>query len=186
MTVLSDVDLARIWPDSPHIGPASIDLHIGDTLRVWPREVRRDPRVDQSALWRTMLLRLAWTPDAGEHDPLEQPAWVLEPGLRYLAVTRERIRIPDDCAAQLSARSSWGRDGLAVICGPAGWCDPGYMGNPTLELSVIGSELVLWPGASIAQLVVHRLETPCERPYNGKYQHDFDPTPSRLFQKVAP
>lgn len=174
MSVLSDVDLRRIWPES-NPGPASIDLHIGHTLWFWPDTVLRDPRTDQSGIWER-------APLLGVND--EAPYWILEPGVRFLAATRERIRIPDDCAGQLSARSSWGRDGLAVICGPAGWCDPGYVGTPTLELSVIGSQLVLWPGARILQLIVHRLETPCERPYSGKYQDDRDATASRSFLDV--
>lgn len=172
MAVLSDADLRKIWPDSPHIGPASIDLHIGSELRSWPTFTRRDPRRDQSDDWFTSILRTDGT-------------WILRPNVRYLATTRERIRIPNDCAGQISARSSWGRDGLSVICGPAGWCDPDYVGNPTLELSVIGSELVLWPGASIAQLIVHRLETPCEKGYRGKYQGDAIPTASRLHVEVS-
>lgn len=172
--VLSDADLRRIWPDSPHIGPASIDLHVGSVLWFWPPHVPRDPRHDQSVTWQREPLQ-----DMDGH------AWVLVPGYRYLAATRERIRIPTDCAGQISARSSWGRDGLAVICGPAGWCDPGYLGNPTLELSVIGSELVLWPGAAVAQLILHRLETPCERPYAGRYQGDSEPTPSRMHLEMT-
>lgn len=175
MSVLSDRDLRAIWPDSPHIGPASIDLHIGSVLWFWPDTVLRDPRTDQSDVWERMPL-LCIGPGS---------VWRLKPNVRYLATTRERIKIPNDCAGQISARSSWGRDGLAVICGPAGWCDPGYVGNPTLELSVIGSELVLWPGASIAQLIVHRLETPCERPYQGKYQNDAEATPSRLHTEMV-
>lgn len=179
--VLSDVDLRRIWPESPHIQPASINLHIGSVLWSWPDNVLRNPRRDQSDVWQRVPL-------LGENG--DDPYWILEPGVRFLATTRERIKIPNDCAGQISARSSWGRDGLAVICGPAGWCDPGYVGNPTLELSVIGSELVLWPGASIAQLIVHRMETPCERPYGhetraSKYQGDSVPTASLLHVEVA-
>ena len=185
MTVLSDADLRRIWPNCEP-GPASVDLHLGDSLLCWSRHVRRDPRIDQARSWKPVDLQLAWTPAAGEHDPLEEPAWVLQPGYRYLATTKERIRIPDDCAGQLAARSSWGRDGLAVIQGPAGWCDPGYVGRPTLELSVTGSELVLWPGARCLQLIVFRLETPAEHPYRGKYVDDTEPTPSRLHIEVQP
>jgi deoxycytidine triphosphate deaminase len=176
VSVLSDRDLRAIWPDSPFIGPASIDIHLGNVLWFWPDSLLRDPRTDQSDDWER-------APVLGIND--EAPYWILEPGLRFLAATRERIRIPDDCAGQISARSSWGRDGLNVICGPAGWCDPGYIGNPTLELSVIGSQLILWPGASIAQLILHRLETPCEHPYRGKYQDNAEPTPSRLHVEVS-
>ncbi len=173
MTVLSDVGLRQIWPGSPHIGPASIDLHIGGEVRWWPEWIVRDPRLDQTGCWRNLDVSV---PHNG---------WLLRPGVRYIATTLERIKIPDDCAGQLSARSSWGRDGLAVICGPAGWCDPGYVGNPTLELSVVGSHLVLWPGAGCLQLIVHRLETPCSQPYGhpdrkSKYQDDREPTPSKM------
>lgn len=185
MSVLSDTVLRRIWPDSL-VGPASIDLHLGDELKVWPSWIRRDPRIDQSDKWRPVGLTLAWTPDHGEHDPLEKPVWVLVPDQRYLTTTLESITIPDDCAGQLAARSSWARDGLAVIQGPAGWCDPGYSGRPTLELSVTGSELVIWPGARVLQLIVHRLEEPCARPYRGRYQGDQDATPSRQHLGMTP
>jgi dCTP deaminase len=169
--ILSDQDLARVWPGSKP-GPASIDLRIGHTLLRWPSYVRRDPRFDQARLWKNVTL--------GESEYGEpKQFWVLEPGQRYLATTRERIAIPDDLAGFISARSSWGRDGLAVICGPAGFLDPGYSGRPTLELSVVGSELVIWPGAVICQLVVHRLESPSRRPYSGRYQGDEMPVASR-------
>src|SRR5687767_8166582 len=119
MAVLSDADLRRIWPDSKP-GPASIDLHIGDELRLWQRYIIRDPRVDQSSGWKPVSLAPIWVDGYG--DGPNEPAWLLQPGYRYLATTREKISIPDDCAGQLSARSSWARDGLAVIQGPAGWC----------------------------------------------------------------
>lgn len=167
MAVLSDRDLAALYPEyRGDVGPASIDLAIGDTLLWWPAWIRRDPRTDQAGKWRPA--------------PLSQGAWVLKPGVRYLATTAENLRIPDDCAGQLAARSSWGRDGLAVIQGPAGWCDPGYHGRATMELSVVGSDLVLWPGAVICQLILFRLTSPCLRPYRGRYQDDHAPTPSRL------
>lgn len=171
MTVLSDRDLARIWPESDP-GPASIDLHVGDTLLWWPDWIIRDPHTDQSDTWREAFMD-------GPHS-----GWLLKPGTRYLATTRERVRIPDDLAGFISARSSWGRDGLAVICGPAGFLDPGFIGNVVLELSVIGSSLVVRPGDSVCQLVVHRMTTPALRPYAGKYQGQDGVTPSRFHEEV--
>lgn len=176
MSVLSDHSLRLLYPDAESVGPASIDLHLGDTLLWWPDWITRDPRVDQSGSWRELTTSYAIGDDW---------AWVLEPGTRYLGVTRERIEIRPDCAGQIGARSSWGRDGLAVIQGPAGWCDPGYEGHPTLELSVIGSRLIVWPGAAICQLIIHRLTTPCEQPYRGRYQGDAEPVSSRLHLETA-
>jgi dCTP deaminase len=122
-------------------------------------------------------------------DDIDGPVWVLKPGMRYQAVTRERLKIRPDLAGEIGARSSWGRDGLAVIQGPAGWLDPGYEGNPTLELSVVGSQLVLWPGARICQLILHELSSSCLKPYGhpgrqSKYQGDRAPTPSRSWKDV--
>jgi deoxycytidine triphosphate deaminase len=184
VTVLSDCTLTALYPEyRGTIGPASIDLAIGGKLWVWPRWIMRDPRVDQSELWRSVALAPIFDQ---EDEPVDEPCWILKPGVRYLAATAQRIKIPDDCAGQIGARSSWGRDGLAVICGPAGWIDPGYVGNPTLELSVVGSELVLWPGAVVAQLILHRLDRACERPYDGRYQHDSGPVASRLWMEARP
>lgn len=181
MSVLSDGALARLYPHyGGDIQPASLDLHIANTLFAWPRTVRRDPRVNQSNLWCSVHLQ---SDDLGLF-------WVLEPGTRYLASVRERIKIPDDHAGQIGARSSWARDGLSVIQGPAGWCDPGYLGNPTLELSVLGSELVLWPGAAICQLILFELTEAATVPYGhprreSKYQHDRDAVPSLTHLEVT-
>lgn len=175
MSVLSDRGLAALYPHfHGAIGPASIDLRIGDTLLQWPSHVLRDPRTDQSDRWQTVPMR-----------DIDGMVWVLRTGTRYLATTRESITVPTDHAAQIAARSSWGRDGLSVICGPAGWIDPGYVGRPTLELAVIGSDLVLWPGALICQLIVMRLDQECEHSYGGKYLEDTAPTPSRLWQETV-
>lgn len=176
MTVLSDIALRDLYPAfHGATGPASIDLHLGDALLYWPDYITRDPRTDQSERWK-----------AAPFENRESPVWVLEPGIRYLAATTERLAIPSDHAGQVAARSSWGRDGLAVICGPAGYLDPGFVGHITLELSVIGSDLIVWPGAAVAQLVMHRLDRPCERPYRGKYVNDDAPTPSRLWTEARP
>lgn len=176
MSVLPDAALARLYPQyAGAVQPASLDLHLGTTLYAWPRDVPRDPRRNQEDVWQSVPLR-------SDDDGL---FWVLEPGIRYLASTRERIKIPLDKAGQIGARSSWARDGLSVIQGPAGWCDPDYLGNPTLELGVLGSELVVWPGARVAQLILFELTEAATRGYGhpsrqSKYQNHRGPEPSRL------
>ena len=172
---LADRSLGVSPIDDDAIQPASIDLTLGDSLKVWSSWVTRDPRIDQSHLWSDVAL--ADSEDAA-------PVWVLDPGWRYLAVTEQEVRLPADLCGQLSARSSWGRDGLDVIQGPAGWIDPGWRGRLTLELSVSGSSLVIWPGASCLQLVLYQMAAPACRPYGhrdrtSKYLGDWMPTPSR-------
>jgi deoxycytidine triphosphate deaminase len=190
MAVLNDVALSDLYPHyRGAIGPASIDLAIGDRLLAWPKHIRRDPVYKQDLAWKPepFWRRSLWDRLRDSWYGLPEPhgaVWRLKPGVRYLATTRDPIRIPEDAAGQIGARSSWGRDGLAVIQGPAGFLDPNYEGRPTLELSVSGSELVLWPGAAIAQLIVHQLTSFAARPYGhpsrrSKYQGDLDPTASR-------
>lgn len=170
--------------DDRAIQPSSVDLTLGDTLLVWPRYVTRDPRLDQAAFWQPATVDECWT-KGSDGNGASTKAWVLKPGLRYLAVTAEEIRLPADLCGQLTARSSWGRDGLAVIQGPAGFLDAGYRGRPTLEVSVIGSSLVIWPGAACLQVVLYQQAAASCRPYGhkdrtSKYQGDWNATPARM------
>ena len=180
-TRLADRSLTIDPIDDRAIGPCSIDLTLGGGLLWWPNWVTRDPRIDQSGLWRELTPR-RWEPDA--------PVWILDPGIGYLATTAEEIRLPADLCGQLAARSSWGRQFLSVIQGPAGFLDAGYHGKPTLELSVIGAPLILWPGAPILQLVLYQLAAPACRPYGhreraSKYQGDRVPTASLAHREGA-
>ena len=98
---------------------------------------------------------------------------VLGPKERILAHTQEFVGIRWGGASTLKARSTWGRNGLAV-CFDAGWGDPGYINRWTLELYNLNQQhsLVLPVGERIAQLVFfYTLEVGVE--YNqrgGKYQ----------------
>jgi dCTP deaminase len=110
------------------------------------------------------------------------PRWcevTLHPGRFVLGHTTERVRIPDYLAAQVDGKSTWGRRGL-LIHSTAGWIDPGFEGQITLELSNVSSEkIVLTAGVPIAQLVIFRMESAAERPYSGKYQGQTGVTPAR-------
>lgn len=181
---LADRSLGIAPIDDRAIQPASIDLTLGDSLLVWPRYVTRDPRLDQAAYWHPAPIDECWIADAAGNGATTR-SWILKPGLRYLGVTEQEIRLPADLAGQLSARSSWGRDGLDVIQGPAGWVDPGWTGRLTLELSVTGSPLAIWPGAPCLQLVLYQLAEAACRPYGHKerasrYQGDRAATPARM------
>lgn len=101
----------------------------------------------------------------------------LEPGVPYLGSTEEYIELPDDVAAQLAGRSSVGRRGV-IIHKTAGWIDPGFEGQLTLELYNFGSEPVTFdPGQRIGQLVFFELDYPSEG-YDGQYQCQTGPTRS--------
>lgn len=86
--------------------------------------------------------------------PGGHPIIPLRPGERILAHTHEFFGIKPPGAYQVKARSSWGRNGVAV-CFDAGWVDPGYINRLTLEIYNLNEhETVLLPvGERIAQAV---------------------------------
>lgn len=117
-----------------------------------------------------------------ENIPPDHPVIPLRPGERILAHTHEFFGIKPPGAYQVKARSSWGRNGVAV-CFDAGWVDPGYINRLTLEIYNLNEhETVLLPvGERIAQAVF--LETgEVEGSYgkgrgegfSGKYQQGED------------
>lgn len=86
--------------------------------------------------------------------PANHPVIPLKPGERILAHTHEFFGIKPPGAYEVKARSSWGRNGIAV-CFDAGWVDPGYINRLTLEIYNLNQkETVLLPvGERIAQAI---------------------------------
>jgi deoxycytidine triphosphate deaminase len=91
-----------------------------------------------------------------EGIPADHPVIPLRPGERILAHTHEFFGIKPPGACEVKARSSWGRNGIAV-CFDAGWIDPGYINRLTLEIYNLNqNEVMLLPvGERIAQIVFH-------------------------------
>lgn len=88
----------------------------------------------------------------------------LFPGEVVLASTIEHVRIPRDVACDLKLKSTLGR--VWINHSLAGWCDPGFEGNITLELQNLGPEpFILEAGRRIAQLIFIRMETEPEVAY---------------------
>jgi dCTP deaminase len=110
--------------------------------------------------------------------------FILHPGDFVLGTTKERVEMPADLVANVEGRSSLGR--LAVVVhATAGFVDPGYRGQVTLELSNLGTAPVaLTPGMRVSQLVFTELSSPAERPYGSergsKYQDQHGPQASRI------
>ncbi|MEK7095820.1 MAG: deoxycytidine triphosphate deaminase [Patescibacteria group bacterium] len=108
-----------------------------------------------------------------EGIPPNQPIIVVRPGERLLGHTHEFIGIKAPGTSTLQARSTWGRNGVAV-CIDAGWGDPGYINRWTLEIYNMNQhESVILPvGERIAQMVFYETG-PVESEYkklSGKYQ----------------
>lgn len=108
-----------------------------------------------------------------EGIPANQPIIVVRPGERLLGHTHEFIGIKAPGTSTLQARSTWGRNGVAV-CIDAGWGDPGYINRWTLEIYNMNQHesVVLPVGERIAQMVFYETG-PVESEYkklSGKYQ----------------
>jgi dCTP deaminase len=143
------------------VQPASVDLTIvGPLCRV------------------TAPYGVALRPGRSELVPVG--SWVLKPGMLYLIGTRERIVMPRDLVGRVDGRSSWGRVGLRIHA-TAGFIDPGFAGNITLELDIAGPPVELQEGDSICQVSFHALLGSAEKPYgtSSKYQDQVGVTASR-------
>lgn len=105
--------------------------------------------------------------------PADHPIIVLRPHERILAHTHEFIGIKAPGTSTMQARSTWGRNGVAV-CLDAGWGDPGYVNRWTMEIYNMNQHesVVLPVGERIAQVVFYETG-PVDQEYKtltGKYQ----------------
>ena len=85
-----------------------------------------------------------------------------------LVTTVEEIKIPADIQGVLLDKSSWARQGLSCFNTKF---EPGWRGFPTVELVNLGRKGIEIPaGAPLCQMEFHRLDSPTELVYDGKYQ----------------
>src|SRR4051812_22814976 len=106
--------------DERFLQSASYDVHLHHTLLVlrgWGAPL--DPKMDT----------------AGQFDTVEMDdtGYTLQPGMFALASTLERLDLGLQLMAQVEGKSSLGRLGL-LVHSTAGYIDPGFIGQITLEL----------------------------------------------------
>lgn len=104
---------------------------------------------------------------------------VLPPGGFALASTLETVQVPRYLACELAGKSTIGRMGIQIHA-TAGWIDPGFQGQITLELYNSSPQpFPLVEGMAIGQLVFHVLKSPCVVGYGrrGHYQGQQGVTP---------
>jgi dCTP deaminase len=159
--------------DPEMVQPASIDLRLGDSFRVFSNH--RITAIDL----REVPPNLTEEVTIGEGDP-----FVIHPGEFCLGRTLERVELPDDLVARVEGKSSLGRLGL-IVHATAGFVDPGWSGTLTLELNNLTRvPIKLYAGLPIAQLSVMALDRAAERPYGSPelgshYQGQIAATESR-------
>jgi dCTP deaminase len=92
---------------------------------------------------------------------------ILPKGTCTLISTMEWVEIPQNLAATLRCRSSYGRRG--VLLG-AGFVDPGFRGQLTLCLTNMGgSDLEIRRNERVVQMIFHEVRRGTQL-YEGRYQ----------------
>jgi dCTP deaminase len=162
--------------DESLVQPSSVDVRVDNKFRVFhnARYAFIDVRKRMDDL--TELVEVSG----------EEP-FVLHPGEFVLGQTLESIALPDDLVARLEGKSSLGRLGL-LIHSTAGFVDPSWEGNLTLELSNVANlPITIYHRMPIGQISFMQMDGPVERPYGAsevgsKYQGQAEPTPSRFYR----
>jgi dCTP deaminase len=151
-------------PEESQIQPASVDLRLG-------REFVRytNPLVHPG------VVPVCVVPPPENHLARSYDETLVLPGEFVLATTLEHVTIPPTLAARVEGRSSFGRMGLMVHA-TAGFIDPGFSGNITLELYNLNTRAVLLKaGMRICQISLYKVDGKVGRPYGSgslgsKYQ----------------
>lgn len=156
-----ELAIAPMTPEQ--VQPASVDIRLGNTFSVVEDSVSGMIHLDSEVQYRTM----------------QSDSYVLLPGQFVLATTMEYISLPNDLTAFVEGRSSLGRMGLFIQ--NAGWVDPGFKGEITLELfNANRCAIELRTGRRVGQLVFAKMDEPALNPYDGKYQGQTGATGSRV------
>ncbi len=146
------------------IQPASIDIRIGNTYSV----------VEDSPSGIIHMGREI------KYKQITADKYILLPGQFVLATTMEYFELPDNLTAFVEGRSSLGRMGLFIQ--NAGWVDPGFKGEITLELfNANRCAIELTAGRRVGQLVFAQMDDNALNPYRGKYQGQRGATGSRVY-----
>ena len=95
----------------------------------------------------------------------------------------ETIILRDNLTAFAEGRSSLGRMGLFIQ--NAGWVNPGFRGEITLELfNANHCAIQLQSGRRVGRLVFSKMDGCALNPYNGKYQGQRGATGSKVFMDI--
>lgn len=146
------------------IQPASVDIRLGNTFSI----------IEDSANGIITLQNKI------RYKTIKAEKYLILPGQFVLATTLEYISLPNDLTAFVEGRSSFGRMGLFIQ--NAGWVDPGFEGEITLELfNANRCAIELQSGRRIGQLVFAKMDDTALNPYHGKYQKQRGATGSKVF-----
>lgn len=159
------------------IGATSIDLRMGNVALM--ARARGSSHVDP-ALAKSEKQQSPYVAEMRrqqKHERYELPfgaELLLHPGALALVPTLEWVRVPETLMGEVTARSTWAREGLSIAT--ATLIEPGYEGIVTLELANLGQiPIALYPGLKIAQIAFLRVEGAGARKDDGQFKGSFSP-----------
>ncbi len=152
----------RIEPLAPdQVGPASIDLTLGNDIRIITPGADAIPIRDDTDFVQHTVSRT-----------LDEP-YVLLPGGTIHGITIEKISLPPDLCGFLEGRSRFARLGLMIHVTSA-FVQPGVSNRQVLEMSnVAGHPLQIHAGVRLCQIVLMRTEG--EAVYRGRFANQERP-----------
>ncbi|SEO13379.1 dCTP deaminase [Amphibacillus marinus] len=156
-----------IEPFEPQtIQPASIDLRLGGHFLILDEMSTPMLSVNDNAHYHELTIS-------------EEESVVIPPHTFMLATTIETVHLPNNLTAFVEGRSSIGR--LGVFIQNAGWIDPGFNGQVTLELFNANRVPVkLKVGMRVCQLVIAQVDQTTAG-YHGKYLLQHGATASKIY-----
>lgn len=156
--ILAEMEAGRLVIDpfaTDQVGPASIDLTLGDEIRVIEPGAEAIP-IRAEVDYRSFTRR----------ERLDAP-FVLAPGTTIHGITRERLTLPPNLCGFLEGRSRFARLGLMIHVTSA-FVQPGVSNHQVLEISnVAGRSLEIHAGTRLCQIVLFRTEG--EAVYRGSF-----------------
>lgn len=174
MSYLSDRELRRVlvegslkvdpMPEDHRFQPCSIDLRLGPLLKRYERKCN-------TSVGR-MLGQRYETVDLGKEEDIAPyyrayatDGYELEPGGFVLGATLEQVSVDATLCAHVDGRSTLGRLALMIHV-TAGFVDPGFSGNITLEIfNAAPYPIRLKSSIGIGQLLVSQVCGTVDRPY---------------------
>lgn len=171
--------------DPKKVNPASLDLTLGRYGAVYADVVENRDPTDPSG---HSLFPKDGILDAAKDNPtlsfeLPNTGFVLKPGIGYLLHTREVV-CAKRCVPIIDGKSSVGRL-FTKVHETAGYGDPGFKGQYTLEVTVV-HKVRIYPGMRISQIRFHTLVGELLS-YDGNYvgKNAQGPVASKAWKQLA-
>lgn len=167
---VADGDIVIDPYDPGQLNPASYDLRLGDDVAVYDAWVLSADELDSPADGKNLVAYDNHVLDVKKEPTVTRfiigrNGWVLQPRIGYLMRTLESV-YTSKYVSVIDGKSSLGR--LFVQAhSTAGYIDPGFRGNVTLEVTV-EHPIRIYAGMRFAQLRYHTMEG-ATMLYQGNY-----------------